>query len=334
MQRLRASILALIPELRQRAGRGLGLGWRLVQESVQGLSRHHGPQLAAGMSYYALFSVFPTAIVIAAVAGIFLDDPATRADVIDYLLRELPIQESGRSDIDQVIDGVVDNSGTLGLIGLGVLLFTSSALISAARNSVNVVFGGEERRGFLRGKGLDILLVLGFGLLFALSFAATLLLRLDLELGGGIGDAIDGAVRTTNLFLPFTIGAAVFALLYTVLPVERPALRDIWPGVVFAALGYELLKYGFSVYLEQFANYSAVYGSLGAVIAFMFFVYLAALVFLLGAEMAAAWPDVRAGKRDPDPDGEDVPFKQKLVDWLRSLFRSARQAREDSERDP
>jgi membrane protein len=95
--------------------------------------------------------------------------------------------------------------------------------------------------------------------------------------------------------------------------------------VIFAALGYELLKRGFGIYLDQFANYSAVYGSLGAVIAFMFFVWLASLVFLIGAEMAAVWPKVRAGAFDADPDEQDERnIGEKARDAVLGLFRRNR----------
>jgi len=303
-----------------RVRRGAARGWTLLGQSLAGLGRHRGTQLAAGMSYYALFSVFPAAIVAAAVVGLILGEPSAREDAINYLLDELPASDQGQKDIESVVDGVASNSSRLGLIGLIALLISSSALISAARNSVNLIFGDEVRRGALRGKGLDVLLVLGIGSLFLLSFAVTLLGRLDIVFGGGIGDAIESAISASGPLLSLALTAVVFAVLYRVLPTERPAWRDLWPAIAFASVGYELLKWGFSVYLENFANYSAVYGSLGAVIAFMFFVYLASLVFLIGAEMAAIWPGVRAGEYDSDDDDEGRTFTMRVREIVGRLF--------------
>ncbi len=300
-----------------RAKLGLRRAWTLLIEALGGLSRHRGTQLAAGMSYYALLSVFPAAIIAAAAAGFFLDSPGARNDAVDYLLDELPLTDDrGRADLEKVIDGVTSNAGTLGVIGLVGLLITASALMSAARNSVNVIFGDEVRRGALRGKALDILMILGLGVLFSLSFAVTLVTQLEVGFGAGVGELIESILDATGTLLPLLLTAIVFAGLLRFLPVEHPGLRDIWPGVLFATLGYELLKRGFSVYLENFANYSAVYGSLGAVIAFMFFVWLASLVFLIAAEMVAIWPGVRAGDFDPDPDQADE----------RTIFERARDA--------
>jgi membrane protein len=299
-----------LARLRALSGRGFAHGWRLLTNSISALGRHRGTQLAASMAYYALLSIFPAAIVVAAAAGILLDDPEARKDAVTFLLAELPLSaEQGQEDIESLLDGVTSNSGTLGLIGLIGLLITASALISAARNSVNVIFGDEIRRGLLRGKGLDLLLVLGAGLLFVASFATTLVAGLGIASTGGLGALVAPA-----------LAAIVFAVLYRVLPPVRPPWSDLWPGVVFAAVGYELLKRGFALYLEGFADYSAVYGSLGAVIAFMFFVYLASVVFLIGAEMAALWPAVRAGEYDPDPDHGGEPFVERLQRTIRGLF--------------
>ena len=298
--------------------------WALIWNGIGGMSRHRSTVSAAAMSYYALFSVFPAAIVLAAGAGFVLDDASARQDVVDFLFRELPLSDDaqGRSDIETLVRGVTNNSGTLGVIGLVGLLIAASALISATRNAIDLIFGGRVTRGFIRGKALDVAFVLSLGVLFALSFAATLLSRFQPDLGGGVLNLVEDVVSFGDFVVPLVLSAFVFSVLYTVMPVEHPRLRDVWPGVVFAAVGFELLKLGFSVYLDTFANYSAVYGSLGAVVAFMFFTFVASLVFLLGAEIAALWPEVRSGKHDPgagDDNGPSKSFGQELRDFGRSL---------------
>ena len=134
---------------------------------------------------------------------------------------------------------------------------------------------------------------------------------------------IEDVLTATGALLPIAISALVFTVLYTVLPVNRPRIRDIWPAIVFATIGFELVKRGFSVYLDEFADYSAVYGSLGAVVAFMVFVYIAAIVFLFGAEMAALWPEVRRRRARPgrrgDDDGDSKSFGEEVRDFLKSL---------------
>jgi membrane protein len=115
---------------------------------------------------------------------------------------------------------------------------------------------------------------------------------------------------------------------FVVVPRPHPRLRDVWPGVLLAAVGYELAKRGFTIYLENFGNYSAVYGSLGAVVIFLVFIYIGAMVFLMGAEFAALWPRVRRGEFD---DGEDgTPFGEQIRGFLRGLvFERRRENRDD-----
>jgi membrane protein len=300
----------------------LARAWALIWNSLDGLGRHRATQSAASMAYYALFSIFPTAIVLAAAGGLFFDDAKARDDVVNFLFDQLPLADDaqGRGDIDRLVHGVTNNAGTLGLIGIVTLLISASALIGSTRGAVDTIFGGRVTRGFLRGKGIDLLLVLGVGALFILSFASTLLGTLDPDRGEGILWAIESVFTWSGFVMPLLLSAIVFGILYTVLPVERQRVRDVWPGIVFAAVGFELLKRGFSIYLDNFANYSAVYGSLGAVVAFMVFTYAASFVFLIGAEMAALWPRVRAGEFDGnDDDGPSKSFGREVIDFGRSL---------------
>ena len=305
----------------------LARAWALIWNSLDGLGRHRATQSAASMAYYALFSIFPTAIVLAAAGGLFFDDAKARDDVVNFLFDQLPLADDaqGRGDIDRLVHGVTTNAGTLGLIGIVALLISASALMGAARGAIDAIFGGRVTRGFLRGKGIDLLLVLGVGVLFVLSFAATLLSQFDFDRGDGFLWAVESVFTWSGLLLPMALSALVFGVLYTVLPVEHQRVRDVWPGVLFATLAYELLKKGFSVYLDNFADYSAVYGSLGAVIAFMVFTYAASFVFLVGAEMAHLWPSVRAGEHDPGAgggdDGESKSFGRELADFAKSLVK-------------
>ena len=296
--------------------------WKVISNAAGGMGDHRGTQLAASMAYYALLAVFPAAIVAAAAASLLLDDPGARSDVVEYLLRELPLSEvDGRSDVESLLDGVTANSGTLGLIGGIALLVTASALISAARNSLNVIFGEDIRRGFLRGKGLDLVLVVALGALFVLSFAASVAGRIDVEFDGSVGGVVEDFINIAgNSIVPVILSGLFIIAAFKILPAQKHTLRDMWPGLLFAWVGYEVIKRGFSVYLESFSNYSAVYGSLGAVIAFMVFVYLASFVFLFGAEMASVWPGVREGDYDGDPDEEGESVGEAILGFLKRLF--------------
>jgi len=77
--------------------------------------------------------------------------------------------------------------------------------------------------------------------------------------------------------------------LYRVLPMNKEPLRDIWPGAVVGAIGLAIIKLGLELYFEQLADFGAIYGSLGAAMALLIFVYAAANVVVFGAEFASEW---------------------------------------------
>jgi len=302
--------------------RGISRFWTLTVEAVRSLFAHHGTQLAAAISYYTLLSMLPATIVLVAAFGLFFDDPQARSDVVKAILDVLPLSEDqGRSDVEGIVDGVTKNAEALGVAALIGLVFTASALIGSVRIAVSIVFSEQSPRAPLASKALDILFVFGLGFLLALSLAATLAGGFAIELGQGFGvpgEVIDAILGVSSVLVPLAVSAAVYAVIYVVLPVRTVRLRDVWPGVAFAAVVYELAKRGFALYLENFANYNAVYGSLGAAIAFLVFVFLAAMVLLVGAEIAALWPAVRDGRFD-STGGPSPPFHARVLALLRSL---------------
>jgi membrane protein len=183
---------------------------------------------------------------------------------------------------------------------LGVI-WSASGVMAAVRTALNVAWDASKKRPFLRGKAVDLALVAGvflvtgatLGLTIAASIARQGAAHLPTALRGLAplaGAAASAAVFLASAALLF----ATFGFLYRIVPAVPTRVRGIWPGALAAAAGFEALQYGFSFYIAHFAHYNKVYGSLGAVIAFLFFIYLASMVFLFGAEVASEYPRLRA----------------------------------------
>jgi membrane protein len=105
---------------------------------------------------------------------------------------------------------------------------------------------------------------------------------------------------------------AVVLFLYRVLPCPRPKTREIWPGAVVAALGISVVRVALALYFDHLANFGALYGSLGALMALLIFVYAVSLVLVFGAEYASEW------SRLPD---SDVSVRTEVRDLLSSARR-------------
>jgi membrane protein len=276
------------------------------------------PQRAASISYYALLAMFPLAILSVAVFGIFVSGAHARRQVVDFLLSNLPLNaDKGRSDLQQLLIGVTQNTATVGVVGAAGLVFSASGLMTAIRLALNAAWERtQDTRPPVQGKLLDVVLVLATGLFILLSLALSVAIRLAVQLGGngslaGAADALLDAAQVVPTLLSF--GAFIF--LYRVVPEGHTRLRDIWIGALVAAVGVELAKTGFSFYLANFGNYNAVYGSIGAVIAFLVFAWVTANFFLFGAELASEWPGIRDATPE-ELEGDGAGLKARL----RGLF--------------
>jgi membrane protein len=279
------------------------------------------PQRAAAIAYFTLFSLFPLAILSVVAVGLVVDDDAARDRVVSLALETIPVA-AGRPELEQVLRTVTAQVGGFGLVGLVGLLFAAGGVMGAVRQALNAAWDVEDPRPPLQGKLLDLALVLGVGLLIATSVAMTLALRLIGAFGaeladlGQLGELAAGTLGWLAQLAPAALAFVVFAGLFRVVPAAETRLRDVWPGAVLAAVGFEVAKTAFAFYVANVADYGAVYGPLAAVIAFLLFVFVAANVFLLGAEVASEWPAVRdeAAVRSA---GE--PLRERLRRALRRL---------------
>jgi membrane protein len=171
------------------------------------------------------------------------------------------------------------------------------------RSAFVAVWGVEADRPYVRGKLVDLALVLGGGLvvvcLFGISLvaqlAATVGERARAELGTEVGGSALAAAGQIAGSLALSV--VVFAALYRLVAPVATRFRDVLPGAFVAAVGFQAATAGFSVYLDRFARFDEVYGPLGAVFAFLLLVYVMAMVLLYGAAVAANWPRERPESR-------------------------------------
>lgn len=298
----------------------LHLGWwradllLLAKRSVSEFLSDHCAQLAASMSYYIFFSLFPLAILVVSVAGVLLTDDSLREEVVDGLFDLIPVQSgAGREDLEALIEPIASGRSAVGVISILGLIWAATGMMSALRFSLDTAWDMEFRRPFVRGKLVDLLLVLGVGGLLLMSISATAVLQVGREISASVADSLGpfggeatGFFQIVAVLLPFLLSWTTFTIIYKVVPSVTTRVRDVVAGALVGALLFEALKHGFAFYLRNFSNYDAVYGSLGAAIALLFFVYLGACVLLFGAEIAAEWPRVMHGHYDED-DAEESP---------------------------
>ena len=283
-------------------------GWRdILLRTKDEISGDHVSMIAAGVAYYAMLAIFPAVAAVISIWGL-VADPQQITRQIGSISSVMP--EQAATLIQTQADKLASNAGggvTFAAIG-GILLALYSANngTKSLIEGLNIIYDEQEKRGFIRlnlvALGLTMLLVLGMILAMALVILLPALLG---NLGlSGVFKAVATYLRWPLLFIAVML---VLALFYRYAPSrDEPRWRWVSWGAAGATLLWTVGSIGFSIYVRNFANYNATYGSLGAVIIMLFWLWLSAFIVLLGAELNSEMEhqtrrDTTAG--EPQPRG-------------------------------
>ena len=239
-----------------------------------------------------MLSFIPLALLLVGAFGAVFDDSEVRERVVDTVFDNVPLAaEKDRAQLERTVTDSLDGAGSLGFLSVVLLIVAASGVMSALRHSINQAWDIEKRPPLLKRKALDVSLVLGATTLLLLSLSLTATrhaadLLDDEENGGWLAALLLEALADT---LPLVFTALVVLFLYRVLPMHRPRVREIWPGAMVAAVLLTLVRGALELYFEHLADFGALYGSLGALMALLLFVFAASNVLVFGAEFASEW---------------------------------------------
>ena len=268
--------------------RGLLTTWRATVEFVD----DRGHRAAAQIAFFAVLSSIPLALLLIGSFGTVFEPTEIRDRLLATVLDNIPLAEDDdRAQLERTITNSLVSAGRLGILSILLLIVAASGVMSALRHAINQAWDIESRPPLLRRKALDVALVLGAVVILVLSLSLTATRRAaqlleDEEAGGSIAAALLDAVGDA---LPFVFVVLVMVFLYRMLPMERPKVRDVWPGALVAAALLTTVKGAMEFYFERLADFGALYGSLGALIAFLLFVFAGSNVIVFGAEFASEW---------------------------------------------
>jgi membrane protein len=315
----------------------------LLQRAAGEYLRDDCGQLAAAISYFTIFAVFPLLIFVVAISALVIQDPGVQEDIVDEVLNNIPLSEGeGRDSVRDAVQGVGEaGEGALGILGLIGLAWAGSSLFGALRRGLNAAFDDTEtKRPFVPQKAIDLALVLALAVFFLASIGATALFRIARNASAELGALGDLAEATGLLWdaasyaIPLFFSLIAFTALYCVVPSRLRSPLEVWPGAIIAAVLFEAAKLGFSFYLENFTSYDVVMGSLGAAAGFLFWIYVSANIMLFGAEVAAEYPRVpESGYKQPVMEGLKLPLTQRAWNAFRGLFVSPRKPDAGAEDD-
>ena len=243
---------------------------------------------AASVTFYALLSIFPALAALVSLYGL-VADPTTIADQVSSLSGVLP---GGGIDIivGQAKALASKPSSGLGIgliIGLATSLWSSNQGMKSLFDALNVVNGEHEKRGFIKLTAITLLFTLGLILFMVLALAAVVALPAFLNVVG-LGAVTDFLLRWLRWPLLLVAVGVLLALMYRYGPSrEHAQWRWISWGSAFAAVTWVVVSLLFSWYVASFGSYDKTYGSLGAVVGFMTWIWISTTVVLVGAQLDA-----------------------------------------------
>lgn len=246
---------------------------------------------AAQVGFYFIFALFPLLLFLLSLFGIILESAETiRQELFVYLKQLIP--GAAFELIEKTLTEVVqESSGGKLTLGFIIALWSASAGIDSIRIALNYVYDLKETRPWWKYKLTSLLLTLGIALLtiFALGiiFYGSQFLSLLL---GVVGLAVQSSWILSVLSFIIVTAAMIsaFALLYAFAPNHDPfAWKWITPGAITAIILWLLFSFGFRLYLTYFDSYAKTYGSVGAIIILLLWLYLTALVILIGGVVNA-----------------------------------------------
>lgn len=311
MARLQAWLDGVYLRLDRRLG-----GWlTLFIRTGLAFDQDNGAVISRSIAYYALFSLFPLLLVLISVGSAVLTAGATQETILELVERLIPVAaDLVQDNIEQVLEA----QSTVGILALLGLVWSASGVFTAMYRAVNRAWGNPKSQLFWSEKLFGLAVVLFFGLvLLATTLYSTILSLLRSWQGAFFDWELPAYLQTSQLLdwlstlLPPLITAIAFIILYRTIPRNRVTWRDVWLGGLVAGLSWEAARRLYTWYLSNVARYSLIYGSVGAIIGFLLWSYLSAMILLLGAEFTAqhtGW--CRAGR-----PLESRPLSQWMSDW-------------------
>lgn len=255
---------------------------RLFGDVLKRLRQEHIPFLAAGLAYYGMLALVPGLIALVSLYGL-IADRSDVATVISNISEAAPAEVVGfiQSQLTDIVEAPASGLGFGAAISLLAALWAASAGTKSLIRGVNLAFGAEEVRSAVRLRLLSVGITIGVVLFVGVALGVASVGANLLE-----GQPLLGLLRWPFLGL-ITIGG--LSTLYRLAPSERePNWRDSAIGASAAAVGWLTASIGLSLYVANFGSFNETYGTLGAVIVTMLWLYVSGLVVLVGAVLAAA----------------------------------------------
>ncbi len=271
----------------QHANQISGNRLNIIRDAIGTYTITRANQAAASLAYYVIFSLFPLLLVLISVGSFFLNREQVYQKVSHLVQQSIPASAQW---IDQNLNHILEQRGTVGIIGLITLIWAASGGFIGLAYNINLAWLEAPQRNFFQGRLIAIEMLAGISGLFFLSLILDWIFNLlrAFNLPFASSPNLNFWGWFWSLLSWLTIFLLFFALYYWVPTVNVRGGAAFW-GALIASSAWNLSTALFSLYLRSgFSRYELIYGSVGALVAFLFLIYILATVTLFGAHLTSA----------------------------------------------
>jgi membrane protein len=261
----------------------------VLEEALVRFYKEESIELSAGIAFYSVLSIFPFLLLLLGLSGFYIEHHQLAGRLAPILAEVLPMKPNFILNNLVVITRAF---GRVGFVSFILLLWASSGVFVPIEKALNRAWGIDKGRGWLRRRFVALGMALLFGILILATsglIGASFYIRVWMShvephfMEYATGLAYRGLLSVVSFLL--TLG--IFLLLFKLLPNRDIQWRKIFPGATLTAILWQIARWIFTVILLHL-NYGHVYGSIGAMVAFMTWSYIASAVLLYGAQVSSS----------------------------------------------
>lgn len=259
----------------------------ILNHALKRFSATNASQAAAALAYYAFFSLFPLLLVGIAGGSYFISSQRIYQNVTELVHNVIPVSTQL---IDENLRQVLETRGTVGILSLLTLLWSASGVFTNLATNINRAWPKADRRNFLQNRLVGLSIIGGMSLLLILSVIADSVLKFVPFPGtGAASSSTEGLWRLVSDVGTWLMIFLVFLAFYRWIPTSDVHWSATVWGALTASIGWKAATAGFTWYLRSgLGRYQVVYGSLGAIVALLFLIFIVAVITLFGAHLSAA----------------------------------------------
>lgn len=273
-------------------GRGLRGAWEYVREVYDQSATDNIFFLAGGLTFSLLLAAIPFLILILSLAGIALAPriAAPEDAVMEWLGTLMPVNPATEAQLREQLADIVESSRSVGIISGVLFVWFSTRLFGSLRTVLEAVFDLREGPGIIKGKILDVKMVVIASILLTANIGiTTTMTAVGREIIEQLGLPTAQALQALGYGTAYGAIFLMFLLIYKFVPATRLSWRIATVAAVFSAVGFELLKTALRWYLAEVADFSQVFFAFATLIVLVVSLYYAAVIFVLGGEVAKVY---------------------------------------------